>query len=128
MRPKHGHRQRSCVSHENDAFVSMLIVTRFCRCFAVSGGGLQLVPGTVRSLGLNQTTPATGPYDTGSQVVFTKDQKSLVAAVKGTPTTPGFLAAWVIKSLLERGYEVVGTGPYIGIRRNLRPTLTMISY
>ncbi|KDR67181.1 hypothetical protein GALMADRAFT_105972 [Galerina marginata CBS 339.88] len=70
--------------------------------------GLIAKPNTLRSLGLNQTTPATGPEGTTSHVVFSEDGTKLIAAVKGVPPTPGnlsnssmflpwcFLAAWDI--------------------------------
>ncbi|KDR66290.1 hypothetical protein GALMADRAFT_148035 [Galerina marginata CBS 339.88] len=56
--------------------------------------GLVAKPNTLRSLGLNQTTPATGPAGTTSHIVFSEDGSKLVASVKGVPPTPGFLAAW----------------------------------
>lgn len=49
---------------------------------------------TVRSLKLNQTTPATGPAGSASHIVFSEDNKRLVASVKGVPPQPGFLAVW----------------------------------
>lgn len=52
---------------------------------------------TVRSLGLNQTTPATGPAGSASQIVFTEDGKQLVASVKGVPPQPGFFAVWNVQ-------------------------------
>lgn len=59
---------------------------------------LGLVPkaNTLRSLSLNQTTPPTGPAGSASHLIFTEDQKSLVAAVKGNPdaNVTGFLASW----------------------------------
>jgi hypothetical protein len=49
---------------------------------------------TVRSVGLNQTTPATGPAASASHVIFNEDGSQLIASIKGTPTDPGFLAVW----------------------------------
>ncbi|KZV70581.1 hypothetical protein PENSPDRAFT_734595 [Peniophora sp. CONT] len=63
-------------------------------CFTVAQDGLHAQSDSVRHLGLNQTTPATGPFGTASQIAFTKDEKNLIAAVKGTMTAPGFLAVW----------------------------------
>lgn len=60
--------------------------------------GLTAVPNTLRSLGINQTTPATGPAGTASHVIFSEDGKSLIASIKGTPPTPGFLAVWDVNS------------------------------
>jgi hypothetical protein len=64
--------------------------------------GLIPIPNTLRSLGLILTTPP-GLPGTPSQVVFSKDGQTLIAAVKGSLTsppgaTPGFLAAWAIAS------------------------------
>jgi len=64
-------------------------------CYKVDPqNGLQAINGTLRALGLNQTTPATGPAGSTSHLVFSEDGKQLVASIKGTPPTPGFLAVW----------------------------------
>lgn len=64
-------------------------------CFSVDQqNGLVPVAGTNRSLNLNQTTPATGPAGSVSHIVFSEDNKQLIASVKGVPPTPGFLAVW----------------------------------
>lgn len=64
-------------------------------CFNVDKQkGLVPMANTVRSLNLNQTTPATGPAGSVSHVVFSEDNKQLVASVKGVPPQPGFLAVW----------------------------------
>ncbi|KAL0573677.1 hypothetical protein V5O48_008274 [Marasmius crinis-equi] len=64
-------------------------------CFKVDKvEGLVPAPETIRSLNLNQTTPASGPPNSVSQVIFSEDNKQLVASVKGVPPTPGFLAVW----------------------------------
>ncbi|ETW83046.1 hypothetical protein HETIRDRAFT_315222, partial [Heterobasidion irregulare TC 32-1] len=60
--------------------------------------GLVAMSNTLRSLGLNQTTPATGPAGTVSHIVFSEDGKSLVASVKGVPPTPGFLAVFDVNT------------------------------
>lgn len=68
--------------------------------------GLMPLPNTVRSLGLNQTTPATGPPGTAGQIIFTEDEKQLMVAVKGTPPQPGFFAVWdVLDRSLSRNYK-----------------------
>ncbi|KAJ8496724.1 hypothetical protein ONZ51_g944 [Trametes cubensis] len=51
--------------------------------------GLSAMSNTLRSLGLNQTTPATGPPGTASHLVFSEDGKQLLASVKGVPPNPG---------------------------------------
>ncbi|KAL0061913.1 hypothetical protein AAF712_011197 [Marasmius tenuissimus] len=56
--------------------------------------GLVPAAGTNRRLDLNQTTPANGPAGTVSHVLFSEDNKQLVASVKGVPPNPGFLAVW----------------------------------
>jgi hypothetical protein len=67
------------------------------KCFSVNAkSGLASIAGTVRSTKLNQTTPATGPASTNTQVLFSANGTQLYAGVKGTPTAPGFLAVWDI--------------------------------
>ncbi|KAH9849207.1 hypothetical protein C2E23DRAFT_888396 [Lenzites betulinus] len=56
--------------------------------------GLTAIPNTLRSLGLNQTTPASGPAGSTSHVVFSEDGTQLLASVKGVPPTPGMIAVW----------------------------------
>ncbi|KAJ7707686.1 hypothetical protein B0H17DRAFT_1325460 [Mycena rosella] len=58
--------------------------------------GLLPIANTVRSLKLNQTTPATGPAGSVSHVIFSEDNTQLIASVKGIPPTPGILAVWDI--------------------------------
>jgi hypothetical protein len=66
-------------------------------CFAVSNQGLTPLTDTVRSLGLNQTNPPTGPAKTVSDILFNQDQSQLVVSVKGDPTaTPGFIANFAV--------------------------------
>jgi hypothetical protein len=81
-------------------------------CYKVDKSGLQAMPNTLRSLGLNQTTPATGPAGTASHVIFSEDGKQLIASVKGTPPTPGFLAVWDIENnnSLSRDFKQVAPG------------------
>jgi len=73
--------------------------------------GLIAMPNTLRSLGLNQTTPATGPAGSASHVVFSEDGSKLIASVKGVPPTPGFLAAWDIASDGSLSAEPVKSTP-----------------
>jgi hypothetical protein len=66
-------------------------------CFSVDKTkGLVPIANSVRSLGLNQTTPATGPAGSVSHVIFSEDNKQLIASVKGIPPTPGIFAVWDI--------------------------------
>lgn len=59
-------------------------------CYTINGKtGLQAMNGTVRSLELNQTTPATGPAGSVSDVLFTEDGKKLLVSVKGSPPVQG---------------------------------------
>jgi hypothetical protein len=65
------------------------------KCFSVDAtNGLKGIAGTVRSLGLNQTTPASGPPGSASHILFNADDSQVMASVKGVPPTPGFLAVW----------------------------------
>ncbi|KZV70580.1 hypothetical protein PENSPDRAFT_685297 [Peniophora sp. CONT] len=65
-------------------------------CFAVSQNGLQPQADTFRTLGLNQTTPSTGPFGAASQIIYSQDEKDIIVAVKGQLGVPGsgFLAVW----------------------------------
>ncbi|VDC03928.1 unnamed protein product [Peniophora sp. CBMAI 1063] len=67
-------------------------------CFAVSQDGLQPQTDSFRSLGLNQTTPSTGPFGSASQILYTQDETGILVAVKGQLEDPstGFLAVWPI--------------------------------
>lgn len=58
--------------------------------------GLVTKPNTLRTLPLNQTTPATGPAGSASQIIFSEDGTQLIASIKGTPPTPGYLAVWEV--------------------------------
>ncbi|KAJ7843826.1 hypothetical protein B0H13DRAFT_2209663 [Mycena leptocephala] len=55
--------------------------------------GLIPLKNTIRSLGLNQTIPATGPPSTPSQIIFSQDEKQLIVSVKA-----GFLVVWDINA------------------------------
>src|ERR1700737_2695626 len=66
-------------------------------CFSVSHAGLAPLTGTVRSLGVNQTNPPTGPANTVSDVLFNQDQSQLLVSVKGDPAKgPGFIASFAV--------------------------------
>ena len=68
---------------------------RLRSCFTVDKTkGLKSIPNTVRSLGLNQTTPATGPAGSASHIIFNEDNTQLIASVKGVPPAQGFFAVW----------------------------------
>jgi len=60
--------------------------------------GLTPQTNNVRSLGLNQTTPPSGPAGTTSHIVFNEDGTQLIASVKGVPPQPGFFAIWNVSS------------------------------
>ncbi|KAJ7066960.1 hypothetical protein C8F01DRAFT_1119751 [Mycena amicta] len=67
-------------------------------CFSVNTkkGTITPIANTVRSLKLNQTTPANGPPGSASDIIFSEDNTKLIASVKGFPPTPGMLAVWNI--------------------------------
>ncbi|KAF7331056.1 hypothetical protein MVEN_02445900 [Mycena venus] len=69
--------------------------------------GLSPIKNSIRSLGLNQTTPATGPPNTPSQIIFSQDEKQLIVSVKA-----GYLAVWDINSdgSLSKTYKTVSGG------------------
>ena len=68
-------------------------------CYTVDKqAGLNAIPNSLRSLNLNQTTPATGPAGSASHVIFSEDGKQLMASVKGVPTTPGFIALFDVQN------------------------------
>ncbi|KAJ7165919.1 hypothetical protein C8R46DRAFT_1219695 [Mycena filopes] len=71
--------------------------------------GLTPIKNTIRSLGLNQTTPATGPANTPSQIIFSADEKQLIVSVK---TGSGFLAIWDFNAdgSLSSTFSTVGGG------------------
>jgi len=65
-------------------------------------------------LNINQTTPATGPAGTASQVIFSEDGKRLIASVKGVPPTPGFVAVWDVEDDGSLSHEAARTAPPTG--------------
>ncbi|KAH9893333.1 hypothetical protein C8Q73DRAFT_647425 [Cubamyces lactineus] len=67
-------------------------------CFSVDKNlGLVPVPGSLRYLGYNQTTPANGPPGSLSQIIFSEDGSKLLASYKGTANTPGYLVSWDVQ-------------------------------
>jgi len=66
------------------------------QCYSVDDNEGLVAQGGFRPLGLNQTTPATGPAGSASQLIYSEDGRQLIASVKGTPPTPGFLAVWSV--------------------------------
>ena len=77
------------------------------------------MPNTLRSLGLNQTTPVTSPAGSASHVVFSEDGKKLIASVKGMPNMtasypaiPGFLAVWDVNAdnTLSQNFKQISPG------------------
>lgn len=82
-------------------------------CYKVDPkNGLQAMNSTLRSLGLNQTTPANGPAGSASHVIFSEDGKQLIASIKGTPPTPGFLAVWDVSGdgSLSQNFKQIAPG------------------
>lgn len=81
-------------------------------CYAVdSAKGLVAIPNTLRSIGLNQTTPPNGPAGTTSHIIFSEDGSKLIASVKGVPPTPGFLAVWDVASDGSLSQDFVSVAP-----------------
>lgn len=68
-------------------------------CFMVDKRrGLTPLPATFRAIGINQTTPATGPMNSVGHIKFSPDEKQLYVTYKGFDQiqTNGFLAMWNI--------------------------------
>jgi len=61
--------------------------------------GLIEKPNTLRSLGIKQSTPPTGPPGTASQILLSPDGKKVIASVKGVPPAPGKVASGIHISL-----------------------------
>ncbi|KAI0078795.1 hypothetical protein K474DRAFT_1683617 [Panus rudis PR-1116 ss-1] len=81
--------------------------------------GLKPIPNTQRLFGLNQTTPATGPANTPSEIIFSEDGSQLIASVKGSSVDqPRFLAIWDINKdgSLSQQFKSVPAG-----RGGIRP-------
>jgi hypothetical protein len=80
------------------------------KCFTVDAKkGLVGISNTVRSLGINQTTPATGPAGTASHILFNEDGSQLIASVKGVPPMPGFVAIWdvAVDGSLSKAFRAI---------------------
>lgn len=86
------------------------------QCYTVDDDlGLVAQEGSFRSLNLNQTTPANGPANTASQLIYSEDGQQLIASVKGDPgppAAPGFLAVWNIdgSNNLSEDFQTVKPG------------------
>jgi hypothetical protein len=63
-------------------------------CFSVDPVHGMKARDTFHSVGLNQTTPPSGPPNTVSHVLFSPDGLKLRASVKNPPSSSGFLAEW----------------------------------
>jgi len=65
------------------------------QCFTMDMSlGMTAMPNTQRLLGLNTTTPPSGPAGTAGHVIFSADESKLIATVKGIPPAQGFIAVW----------------------------------
>ena len=87
-------------------------------CFSVSKDGLTALPNTMRSLGLNQTNPPTGPANTVSDILFNQDQSQLLVSVKGEPNgTVGFIANFAVtgECSLSLSTDAVKSTPEKGV-------------
>ena len=60
--------------------------------------GLSPISNSIRSINLQQTTPATGFGNTASQIIFSEDDTQLIVSVKGDESNSGFIALWGINS------------------------------
>ncbi|KAG9096452.1 hypothetical protein FRC06_008637 [Ceratobasidium sp. 370] len=88
--------------------------------------GLVPIPNTTRSLGLNQTTPATGPLGTVSDIIFSADGEELYVSVKGVPSMPGFVATYKVDADGSLSDKPVKTTPASG---GLAPfSMTLLPY
>jgi hypothetical protein len=93
----------------------MPTANQFYSCYSVNSTlGLVAMPNTVRSLNLNQTTPATGPPGSASHIIFSEDGSNLIASVKGVPPTPGFLAVWDVAEDGSLSEQFVSMAPATG--------------
>ncbi|KAJ7733173.1 hypothetical protein B0H16DRAFT_1892895 [Mycena metata] len=74
-------------------------------------GWLDPDPNSIRSLQLNQTTPADVLGSTPSQIIFSADEKQLIVAVK---TGHGYLATWDINAdgSLSSAFSTVSGGAF----------------
>jgi hypothetical protein len=67
--------------------------------FSVSKStGLVPLPESVRTLGIQQSSPPTGLANTGSDILFNNDATQLLVSVKGDPSgKPGFIAVFAVE-------------------------------
>ncbi|KAG8924889.1 hypothetical protein FRC00_004573 [Tulasnella sp. 408] len=64
-------------------------------CFkADPSSGLVPMPNAIRALPLNQTTPASGPPGSASDIIFTSSHKLLVSVKGLSEDQPGYIAEW----------------------------------
>ncbi|KAF8638172.1 hypothetical protein AX17_002395 [Amanita inopinata Kibby_2008] len=65
-----------------------------------------------RSLGLNQTTPPSGPVGSAGDIEYTEDGKHLMVIIKGLPPNPGYLAVWDVDTngSLSTGFKTISGG------------------
>jgi hypothetical protein len=101
------------------------------KCFSVDAKtGITGTANTVRPLGINQTTPATGPAGSASHVLFNEDGSQLIASIKGTPTDPGFLAVWDVAAdgSLSQNFRSIAppTGGALPFGMNLIPGMNAV--
>ncbi|KAI9063304.1 hypothetical protein FKP32DRAFT_1612074 [Trametes sanguinea] len=67
-------------------------------CFTVDKKlGLVPIPNSLRYLSFNQTTPANGPPNSVSQIIFSEDDSKLLVSYKGPGTAPGYLLSWDVQ-------------------------------
>ncbi|KAF8873063.1 hypothetical protein CPB84DRAFT_1854178 [Gymnopilus junonius] len=78
---------------------------------------------SIRLLNRNQTNPPSGPLGSLSSIIFSPDDSRLLAAVKGTPTAPGFIATWAVgfDGLLSSQYGKSTPAPGGGVPFSLTP-------
>ena len=63
--------------------------------------GVFPIADTTRSLGLTQTTPPVGPFETVSQILFSPDGTKLLVSVKAAANSsvPAYLAVWSVNPI-----------------------------
>ncbi|KAI0642115.1 hypothetical protein C8Q79DRAFT_987640 [Trametes meyenii] len=95
------------------------------KCFTVDKKlGLVSIPNSLRNIGLNQTTPPSGPPGTASQLIFTPDGSKLVASFKGLAPAVGFLALWDVDAssgALSPTFTKISTVPGGSLTFSLTP-------
>lgn len=67
-------------------------------------------------LGLNQTTPPTGPANTASDILFNQDSSAVMVSVKGDPkAAPGFVASFPLDQNNQLSAQPIKTTPNGGV-------------